>query len=50
MSLSSHKNNMPKISDYIYHLLFELCATKIYETFVYKHTETVEYVKKQPTF
>ena len=40
---------MPKISDYIYHLLFELCATK-YETFVYKHTETIEYVKKQPTF
>ena len=25
---------------------FELCAPKIYEMFVYKHTETIEYVKK----
>ena len=27
-----------------------LYARKICEMFVYKHTETIEYVKKQPTF
>ena len=32
------------------HLVFELCAPEIYETLFYKHTETIEYVKKQPTF
>ena len=26
--------------------LFELWAPKIYETFDYKHTETIQYVKK----
>ena len=26
-------------------LLFEIYARKIYETFVYKHSETIEYVK-----
>ena len=41
---------MPKILHYIHHLLFELPTPKIYEMFVYKHTETIEYVKKQPTF
>ena len=25
---------------------FELCTSEIYEMFVYKHTETTEYVKK----
>ena len=28
----------------------ELFARKFFEMFVYKHTETIEYVKKQPTF
>ena len=27
-------------------LLSKLCAPEIYEMFVYKHTETIEYVKK----
>ena len=32
---------------YIKHLLlFELCAREIYETFIYKHSETIEYVYK----
>ena len=26
-------------------LLFEICVRKIYETFVYKDSETIEYVK-----
>ena len=26
-------------------LLFEICAREIYEKFVYKHSETIEYVK-----
>ena len=30
--------------------LFEICAVKIWEKFVYKLTETIEYVKNQPTF
>ena len=35
----------------IYHLsLFEMCAFEICVMFVYKHTETIEYVKKQPIF
>ena len=33
------------------HLLFsEICAREIYEKFVSKHSETIEYVKNQPTF
>ena len=28
--------------------IFEICAHQICEMFVYKHTETIEYVKKQP--
>ena len=31
-------------------LLFEICAREIYEKFVYKHSETIEYVKNWPTF
>ena len=31
-------------------LLFEICAGEICEKFVYKHSETIEYVKNQPTF
>ena len=27
-------------------LLFEMCAREICEKFVYKHTETIKYVKK----
>ena len=26
-------------------LLFEICTREIYEKFVYKHSETIEYVK-----
>ena len=26
-------------------LLFEICTRKIYEKFVYKHSEAIEYVK-----
>ena len=26
-------------------LLFEICAREIYEKFVYKYSETIEYVK-----
>ena len=28
-----------------YFLLFEICAREICEEFVYKHSETIEYVK-----
>ena len=31
-------------------LLFETCAREIYEKFVYKHLQTVEYVKKLAFF
>ena len=31
-------------------LLFEICAREIYEKFIYKHSETIEYVKNYPTF
>ena len=30
-------------------LLIEICAHKISEKFVYKHSEAIEYVKSQPT-
>ena len=26
-------------------ILFEICAREIFEKFVYKHSETIEYVK-----
>ena len=29
---------------------FEICAREICEKFVYKHSETIEYVKNLPTF
>ena len=31
-------------------LLFEICAHEIWEKFVYKHSETINYVKNYPTF
>ena len=31
-------------------LLFEICAREIREKFVYKHSETIEYVKNCPLF
>ena len=31
-------------------LLFEACALEICEKFVYKHSETIEYVKFKPLF
>ena len=31
-------------------LFFEIGAREIYEKFVYKHSETIEYVKDWPTF
>ena len=31
-------------------LLSEICVREIYEKFVYKHSETIEYVKNSPTF
>ena len=30
--------------------ILELFIRKASEMFIYKHTETIEYVKKQPTF
>ena len=36
---------MPKVS-YYNSLLFEIYAPEKYEMFLYKHTETTEYVKK----
>ena len=45
MSLASHEINMPKVLHYV-SIYFELCAPKIHEMFVYKHTETIEYVEK----
>ena len=35
---------MTKVS--YYRLLFEIHTPEIYEMFVYKHTEAIEYVKK----
>ena len=37
---------MAKVLHYIAVYCFEISAPKIYELFVYKHTETTEYVKK----
>ena len=31
-------------------LLSEICARELYEKFVYKHSETIAYVKNWPTF
>ena len=31
-------------------LLFEIYTTEMYEIFVHKHTETIEYVKKNSNF
>ena len=36
---------MPKISQKQNILIFEICAREIFEIFVYKHSETIEYVK-----
>ena len=36
---------MPKVSHYN-SLIFEVYAPQTYDMFVYKHTETMEYVKK----
>ena len=36
---------MSKVLDYN-SLLFGINGTEIYELFIYKHTETIEYVKK----
>ena len=32
-----------------YNLIFEICAREIWEKFLYKHSETIKYVKNQPT-
>ena len=41
---------MPKVSHYntVFFVVFffEIYASEIYETFVYKHIETIEYIKK----
>ena len=31
-------------------LLFEVCTHEIREKFVYKHSETIDYIKNQRTF
>ena len=31
-------------------LLFEICAREMCEKFIYKHSETIKYVKNEPTF
>ena len=31
-------------------LPFEICARDVCEKFVYKHSEIIDYLKKQPTF
>ena len=48
-SLSSYENN---VEDFLlkHLLLFEICAREICERFVYKHSETIEYVKTPFTF
>ena len=40
---------MPKVPHYN-SIHFELCTPEIYEMFIYKHTETIEYVKTMPSF
>ena len=42
---SSHENNMPKIPHYNPFLNFEICGRGICEMIVYKHSETIEFVK-----
>ena len=44
MSLSSYENNYVEDFTLKYLLLFEICARET-EKFVYKHSETIEYVK-----
>ena len=39
-----NESNMLKISHLKHLLLFEICACEISEKFVYKHSETIEYV------
>ena len=50
ISLSLHKNNVPKVLHRNSIYFFEIYAPEIYEMYVYKHTETIEYVKKKPNF
>ena len=44
ISSSSYKSNVEDFT-FKHLLLFEICARKIREKFVYKHSETTEYVK-----
>ena len=50
ISLSSHENNMPEISNYSIFLFFDIDTRKICEMFVYKHLETIKYAKNLRTF
>ena len=45
ISSSSDKNIVPEVSHCNTVFFFEIYAPGIYEMFVYKHTETIEYVK-----
>ena len=45
ISSSSHKNNMPKVSHYQTFTFWDIRTQDIW-MFVYKHTETIKYVKK----
>ena len=45
ISSSSYENNNVKDFTFKHLLLFEICAREICEKFVYKHSETIKYVK-----
>ena len=45
MSSSSYENKYVEHFTLYSLLLFEMCAREICEMFVYKHSETIEYVK-----
>ena len=44
-STSSYDNNYVENFTLKHPLLFEICAPEICEKFVYRHSETIEYVK-----
>ena len=55
ISMSSYKNNMPKVLHHKHRLIFGRCIQDDYtqdvrNVFFKKHTGSIEYVKKQPHF
>ena len=45
ISSSSYESNMLKDFTLKHVLIFDICAHEVCEKFIYKHSETIEYVK-----